>query len=134
MKKYLNNKGFSLIELLAAVTILGILMLVAVVGYSKYIDKAKKDSIDVFNKSAISAAEEYFMDNPYEDSVTIDNLISGDYLEAPGEKVTDGKSYSGKIEINDNNYELYMCFAGEKYIYYSNNKPKEKLTDISKCN
>ena len=116
MKKYLNNKGFSLIELLAAVTILGILMLVAVVGYSKYIDKAKKDSINIFNKSAISAAEEYFMDNPYENNVT------------------GGKSYSGKIEINDNNYKLYMCFAGEKYIYDSNNKTKVNLTDISKCN
>ena len=134
MKKYLNNKGFSLIELLAAVTILGILMLVAVVGYSKYIDKAKKDSIDIFNKSAISAAEEYFMDNPYEENVSVGTLIDDNYLEVPGEKVTDGKSYSGKIEINGNNYKLYMCFAGEKYIYYSNNKTKEKLTDISKCN
>lgn len=131
MKKYLNNKGFSLVELLAAVTILGILMLVAVVGYSKYIDKAKKDSIDIFNKSSLNAAEEYFMDNPTENVVSISVLVDNDYLEAPSDKITNNKTYKGQVKRGDAEYTLYMCFDGNYYKYKSGTI--EKIFEYSDC-
>ena len=50
MKKF-NNNGFSLIELLAAVVILGIITFVGVNGITKYIGTAKKDAyVSMMNK------------------------------------------------------------------------------------
>ena len=43
MKK-INNKGFSLIELLAVVLILGILMAISIAAYSSIIDGSRKDT------------------------------------------------------------------------------------------
>ena len=60
----MNNKGFTLIEILAAVTILGILSVLAFDGYTKYATGAKKKSHDTMAKSASNAAEQFVMDNP----------------------------------------------------------------------
>ena len=43
MKK-INNKGFTLVEVLGAIVILGILMGIAVASYSVYRDKANTTS------------------------------------------------------------------------------------------
>ena len=42
MKK--NNKGFSLMELLGAIILLGVLGTVAVTGTSKYLEQSRKKS------------------------------------------------------------------------------------------
>ena len=60
----MNNKGFTLVEILAAVTILAILTGLAIAGYTKYIDYAKNKAYTNLAKSASIAAEEFIMDNP----------------------------------------------------------------------
>ncbi len=60
----MNNKGFTLVEILAAVVILGILSTMAIAGYTRYIDYSKNKSYKHMAKSAMTAAEEYLMDNP----------------------------------------------------------------------
>ena len=60
----MNNKGFTLIEILAAVTILAILTTLTIAGYSKYADQAKKRAHDNMAKSVSNAAEQFIMDNP----------------------------------------------------------------------
>ena len=55
-----NRKGFTMIELLATVTILGILMTVTI-GYAmRLINKSKNDSMEQQTKLVTTAAESYF--------------------------------------------------------------------------
>ena len=60
----MNNKGFTLVEVLAAVTILSIVSVLAFGGYIRYADWAKKKAYDTMAKSASTAAEQLVMDTP----------------------------------------------------------------------
>ena len=55
MKKFMNNAGFTLVELIVVIAILGILAAVAVPAYTGYMDKAKEAS-DTQITSAINTA------------------------------------------------------------------------------
>ena len=133
-----NNKGFSLVELLAAIALLGILMGIAITAYTRYIDYSSKKAIDIFNKSIISAAENYKMDHPDANDVTIADLIEQQYLEKPSNaRITKGDNYRGKVYIKeiDNStglstyeYTVNVCLGNDEYYTY-NSKTKTKETD-----
>lgn len=57
----LNQKGFTLIEILAVVTILGLLATIAIPTVTRYINKARGTSIDLMLKSTYEATENYMM-------------------------------------------------------------------------
>ena len=61
MKK--NNKGFTMIELLAVVVIMGLLTTIAVPAVYKYVTRARGTSTDTMMKSTFEAAENYMMDH-----------------------------------------------------------------------
>ena len=96
--KRLNKKGFSLVEILAVMVILGILMTTAIAVYSKYRLKAIEDSYRMMSENGATAAEEYFMDYITEDSVTFETLIEGDYFERTVDPVNKDKLCSGSVE------------------------------------
>ena len=54
-----RKKGFSLVELIVAIAILGMLMSIAVIAASKWLDKAKKDYYDSLNKNLILAGQKH---------------------------------------------------------------------------
>ena len=58
----LNKKGFTMVELLAAITILGIISTTAVVAYTKYQEKVRFDAYEAMEKSAYSAAQIYIQE------------------------------------------------------------------------
>lgn len=58
-----NNKGFTLVEVLAVVIILGIVLASAIVGYSKYIEKTKKNYYSSQEKLLTQAGRDFFNDN-----------------------------------------------------------------------
>ena len=62
----LNSRGFTLVEILAAVAILSILTVLAIAGYTRYIDYSKRESYETMAHSISVAAEEYVMDFPGE--------------------------------------------------------------------
>lgn len=55
----LNNKGFTLVEILAVVAIMGILSGLAVASYTGYQDKVRMDSYEAMERSAYAAAQNY---------------------------------------------------------------------------
>ena len=62
MKK-LNNKGFSLVEILVAIALLAILMTIASQAYNSYKKQARQQAYDTMAKSATVAATNYLMEN-----------------------------------------------------------------------
>lgn len=61
MKK--KNKGFTMVELLAVITIMGLLAMVAIPAVTKYLIKSRTTSLDTMVKSTYEAAENYMMNN-----------------------------------------------------------------------
>ena len=94
----INNKGFSLVELLAVITIIGILSGVGITAYSRYRDKANLKAYKSMSENAATAAEEYFMDYKYETDVTFKQLVERGYYETPLNPVIKGSSCDGTVE------------------------------------
>jgi len=94
MKLAKNQKGMTLIELMAVVVILGILAAVAGAAVVNGFDKAKTNSNTTSIKVIQDAAQRYVMDNPADalTKVTVTNLVTKGYLkEEP--KDSSGKYY-----------------------------------------
>ena len=58
-----NNKGFTMVEVLATIVILGILSAIAIVGISSILNKAEKNHYETQQKNMIMAAQSYTQDN-----------------------------------------------------------------------
>lgn len=61
--KLKNRKGFSLVELLAVIVIVGILATLAVVGVSRYLDRARIEKVSQNRKNVAMAAQLYLQSN-----------------------------------------------------------------------
>ena len=61
MKK--NNKGFSLVELLAVIVILGLIAAIGISATSYLVDRAKKDKIDSQKNTIIMSTQTYMQNN-----------------------------------------------------------------------
>ena len=70
----LNRKGFTLVEMLAVVIILGILATIMVPTITAVIEKNKDDNYKNLEKSIISAAKVYISDHRYD--ITLDPATS----------------------------------------------------------
>jgi type IV pilus assembly protein PilA len=130
----MNKKGFTLVELLATITIIGIVSLIVIPNVIKLIKGTEQDIFNVNEESLVDAAEAYYSVNidllPDDLEsiviVTLDELIDGGYSkEMKG--LDDGKvfcdGYVEVMQIKESMYE-YTPFldCGGKYITpgYSN--------------
>ncbi|MBQ9019186.1 MAG: prepilin-type N-terminal cleavage/methylation domain-containing protein [Bacilli bacterium] len=122
-----NNKGYTLIEILGTITIISILSIVAVGAYTKYLESARQKAYDTLAKSASHAASEYVMDHVGIDSVTLEELTEGDYLETPTDPGSKGSICDGKVDIiyqtNSNaldteEYDVTICCTNYRYRYH----------------
>ena len=117
MKK-LNKRGFTMVELLATIVIIGILGTVGVVGVTRSIKSAKDRYYVAQNKLFISAAQTYFTDNksrlpmyePLSKRVTLETLNKENYIEEMvdySKKPYNKKSYVKvtKLGLNLYSYE-----------------------------
>lgn len=132
----MNNKGFSLVELLAVIVIISTLAILGVVGYTRYIDYTKQKAYDTMAKSAANATAEYTMDFIGVDSVTLADLTELEYLEFPTDPSRKGTACKGKVDItyNENDegldtedYTVYICCANYTYKYEFPGGSKTKI-------
>jgi len=67
-----NNNGFTLVELMITVAILGVLAAVAIPAYSNYLNRAKQTDAIIGLKAAQMAQEQYFSENnEYSDKIDL---------------------------------------------------------------
>ena len=137
----LNNKGFTLVEILVAVALLSILTAMAMTAFNSYKKKAKIQAYDTMAKSAKEAAENYLMDNPDAKRVTFDMLVEESYLDTitdPGKESSNctGKVIMDKVNSADNkkldtyNFTVNMCCKKYNYTYMY---PDERKIEDETC-
>lgn len=102
----MNNKGFTLVEVLAVIAILSILSGVAVTGVSKYLVKSRQQVYDSMASSAYDAAASYILKEgiPSDGKISFSELISSGYLEEVIDPKTKEKSCSCDNNDNCNSY------------------------------
>ena len=117
----LNRKGFTLVEVLAVVVILGIIMLIAIPNVNKLIIRNKKENCEAMKKNIINATKNYFSDYRYKVSVKIDDCTS--------ENTQAKVSSINNIELKDYNYRLPINVLIENgYLKAKDNKLKNQVT------
>lgn len=85
----MNNKGFTLIELIATIALLGIIAIISFVSISGVIKKSKVNDCENLVMNVKSAVKEYVSDNRYNFTsnntfiITGDVLINNKYLRGP---------------------------------------------------
>lgn len=71
----INKKGFTLIETLMVIALIGIISLILVPNVIFLINKNKKESCENLKKNIISATKIYVNENKYDLNFTCDNTI-----------------------------------------------------------
>lgn len=85
----MKNKGFTLVELMAVITILGIIMLIAVPAVTHFLAKSKDTYFDQTIENIETATEEYLVDYPEKvpeseneyTQILLKTLIDGGYID-----------------------------------------------------
>lgn len=115
-----ERKGFSLVELLAVIILLGIIALVIVPSVMTTIDSSKKESFERSVVGLITAATNYTGENDFEDwpeaGLTIDDIQTNKMFDAKNiEKFDSGTLYNnnGTITVKNVTDGTY-CANGKK--------------------
>ena len=102
MKKLLNKKGFTLMEMLIVVAIIVILVAISVPTFTANLDESRKATDDANYRAAKSAAVVYTMDKTYTTVTTL-------YYDADlGEIVTSADKIVGYGQAGENKGEYVI--------------------------
>ncbi len=122
IKKHQNQKGFTLIELMVVIAIIGILAAIAIPQFAAYRDRSYGAEIEKFANTYANAQEAYYVDY---DTYTADDLTGNDTYGVPdlkdymgvGDLQGDAVSFSFRVsdtqhDIKPNSYVVYRSVAG----------------------
>ena len=112
-----NNKGFTLVELLATIAIIGILGTVATVGTIKYLEQSRQKSYKIMSQSVYEAAPNCVMQLKCNlgETKTIDELIELGFLKNIKSPCNSEKNCTGSVTIIDPVDESTSGYKKYKY-------------------
>ena len=95
-----NKKGFTLVELLAVIAILGIIMTISVIAVTGTIDRSSERAHETLNSEIYEAAKRCVVENIEDFSIckSLNSLISNGYLQN-----VDTSKISAEISIDTTN-------------------------------
>ena len=108
----LNQKGFTLIEVLAVIVILAMILLIAVPNVNKLINKSKTDNYNNLKNSIVGAAKSYISDYRYDISII---GFCSDYDKANNVKKNIKGNNSSLVEIVDSKV-FVSSLVSKKYL------------------
>ena len=82
----LNNKGFTLIELIATIALLAVIAIISFVSINGVVNQSKVNDCESLIMNIKSATKEYFSDRRYDSLeyvITANKLIENKYLTGP---------------------------------------------------
>ena len=118
-----NEKGFTLIELIAVVIILGLIALIAIPYFTGSMKTFREDYYDSLSTTVESAGKEFFKDNTkylpskelYSSKVSINNLIKQKYInnfeDYDGNECDLNNSYVIVIKKDRTTYSYTACIS-----------------------
>lgn len=118
----MNNKGFSLIELLAVIVVLGLIMSISIPSISNLVGSFRKnEQIEMLKKSAISAAKDYVMDGNINDSINFSSCLSTTDIDIEVEDLID-EYLDANEYYNDKTITIKYDCENKKFIDYQFNE------------
>ena len=115
----MNKKGFTLIEVVAVILLIGIISTIITVNYKKYLEVSKLSAYRDSMYSLIEQLEEYTMNNKGTDFSTNQQLPKDDL------EIENKASLRGQFKVVDNYIVLVNVTNGQ----YCANGNKNQLTD-----
>lgn len=146
LKHLKNQKGLTLIELLAVVVILGIIAAIAVPSIGNIIDNSKEDAHKANALLIINAAKLGVVNGeikpPSNGQVKLSELVTSGVLDAvPADPSIEGQSYDGGNSFvtilkngNKTTYSITIAINGSSSKYYYNNISESDINDSAKPN
>lgn len=141
-KNILNNKGFTLVELLATIAILALVMGIATFSITVILNKSKEKNYQLLITSIKDAAETYYQECKYSNNTgincnkntdgslktTLGELLTYGYLKGNG---TEGKNVITNPQKND--VDISSCSIIIKYNNGSINVENDNFTVNENC-
>lgn len=141
MKKKINRKGFTMVELLATVVILGILSVVAITSVSKLVTKSKETHDKQLKRTLVMAAKSYLETNSskfpkeigqgrriYAFELKDKKYLKGDFNNSKGKECVGDKN-------NLRSYVLVRKVSKTKYTYdayiYCGDEPADDIKNVA---
>ncbi len=132
-----NKKGFTLMELLAVIIILGVLMTLGVVSVQKYLDQARNASYDDFERTLKASTTNYLIEHTGEIPtigstfrINATDLINNGYLKTlkdPDKPNSDCNSSSYVIVKRNSNTDFNMDLEYHPCLKCSRYKTNDSL-------
>ena len=135
-----NKNGFTLIEMLGAVAILGMLSTVAIAGTSKYIASSRQKSYKMMSQSIYEATENCAVEGKCQlpGTITTDKLLEYGYLKNLKNPISKNADCTGKavvtlkgtsqesLEYADYEYKVVLDCKGLEHVKEDFIWPNEK--------